>query len=366
MQINGTSVIPGFNNTPITQGLPLLAPTEVQPLVFPSAEPAEGAPPQDISTLTAGEKSTLALPPIRVDRNGDGVESAVEQRLANGVRRARETMAQQDQDGNGQLEGTEVNDALKAADRNNDGIITVRELSRFNNRHISREERFQGFDSNGDGVLSGQELARKKWAKGRDKNGDGQVTRDEFVQGRKGRKSKLSPTPPPTDGVPTTAPSPSAPTTAPSPSAPGTASGDVFASARLDRQKPPSVSWYRPHRQNEAPTLRISGNVTSENFWREVALASMNVGMSPRRMATVLQDALPTALQGLGVNLDSAGRAQLAQMIRQRTAGLPRANPIPPALHPDTTHKYLDDNPAAAGWRDRYGPMFDRMLQRGG
>ncbi|MEB3223792.1 MAG: hypothetical protein VKS61_17090 [Candidatus Sericytochromatia bacterium] len=143
------------------------------------------------------------------------------------------------------------------------------------------------------------------------------------------------------------------------------AGGDVFATARLDRRQPPTVSWYRPHRQHQTPELRLSGNVTADNFWREVALASMNVGMSPRRMARVLEEALPAALSQLGVRLDEAARAELAATIRRRTAGLPRANPIPPELHPDRTHKYLDDNPAAVGWRDRYGPMFDRMLSRG-
>ncbi|MEB3328283.1 MAG: hypothetical protein VKQ33_03510 [Candidatus Sericytochromatia bacterium] len=141
------------------------------------------------------------------------------------------------------------------------------------------------------------------------------------------------------------------------------ARADVFAAARLDRRQPPAVSWYRPHRQNQEPELRLSGNVTSDNFWREVALASMNVGMSPRRMTSVLQEALPLALGRLGVKLDGAAKAQLASTIRRRTAGLPRANPIPPALHPDRTHKYLDDNPAAVGWRDRYGPVFDRYLR---
>jgi hypothetical protein len=169
-----------------------------------------------------------------------------------------------------------------------------------------------------------------------------------------------------------TAPAP-APAQPPGPAAPTTrargrqarrAANDVFAAARLDRSQAPKVSWYRPHRRNEAPTLRISGNVTSENFWREVALASMNVGMSPRRMAAVLQTALPTALEGLGVRLDAAGRADLARTIRRETAGLPRANPIPAHLHPDTTGLYLDDNPAAVGWRVAAGQTFDRALAR--
>ena len=142
-----------------------------------------------------------------------------------------------------------------------------------------------------------------------------------------------------------------------------TAGDDVFARARLDRSAPANVSWYRPHRQNEAPTLRLSGNITSENFVRDVALASMNVGMSPRRMTSVLQDALPRALEGLGVTLDAAGRAELAQTIRQGTAGLPRANPIPSHLHPDKTGTYLDNNPAAAGWRqsDWARSLVDRL-----
>lgn len=346
-----TTGIPGLTTGPVLNASPPLTAPETPPVVTAPAEGREGVNPQDVSTLLPGEKSSLVLPPIRVDRNGDGVESAVEKKLAEGVRQARETVAARDQNGDGQLDGAELDDALKAADRNNDGIVTVRELKRLNNRNISREERFRGFDSNDDGLLSGKELSRKKWAEGLDKDGDGKVTRDEFVQGRKGAKSKLSPTPAPIGETGSRAP-------AQAPKA-----NDLFAAARLDRQKPPTVSWYHPHRQNETPTLRISGNVTSENFWREVALASMNVGMSPKRMASVLQEALPTALQGLGVTLDAAGKEQLAQTIRRRTTGLPRANPIPPALHPDTTHKYLDDNPAAAGWRDKYGPMFDRMLQ---
>jgi hypothetical protein len=170
--------------------------------------------------------------------------------------------------------------------------------------------------------------------------------------------------PSPTAPAPAPAPGPAAPTTRARGRQARRTANDVFAAARLDRSQAPKVSWYRPHRRNEAPTLRISGNVTSDNFWREVALASMNVGMSPRRMAAVLQTALPTALEGLGVRLDAAGRADLARTIRRETAGLPRANPIPAHLHPDTTGLYLDDNPAAVGWRVAAGQTFDRTLAR--
>jgi hypothetical protein len=172
------------------------------------------------------------------------------------------------------------------------------------------------------------------------------------------------PSPPAPAPAPTRPPGSTAPTTRARGRQAKRTANDVFASARLDRSQPPKVSWYRPHRRNEAPTLRISGNVTSDNFWREVALASMNVGMSPRRMAAVLQTALPTALEGLGVRLDAAGRADMARTIRRETAGLPRANPIPGHLHPDTTGLYLDDNPAAVGWRVAAGRTFDRALAR--
>ncbi|MBM3259809.1 MAG: hypothetical protein FJY99_08705 [Candidatus Sericytochromatia bacterium] len=279
---------------------------------------------------TAGSKRV-----IRIDRNGDGVESEVEKKLAQGVRKARELMQELDRDGSGSLEGAEVDSAPRGMDRDGDGTITMREGRRHFNKHIGAEERFRGFDSTGDGVLSGEELSNQKWAEGRDLDGDGTVSLEEFVQGR--RKMAEDAT---TIG-------------------PGE---DPFVSARLDRNAPPKVSWYHPHRKNETPTLRISGNVTADNFWREAALASMNVGMSPRRMASVLQEAMPRALEGLGVRLDSEGQARLGETIRKRTSGLPRANPIPHDLHPDTTGKYLDHNPAAAGWREKYGPSFDRML----
>ncbi|MEB3300179.1 MAG: hypothetical protein VKO21_11930 [Candidatus Sericytochromatia bacterium] len=322
---------------------------------------------RDETTLEAGRKggkSKLGLDDIVVDRNGDGVESGVEKKLAEGVRKARKLMGRLDEDGNGTLEGAELNKKTQKADRDGDGNVTMRELRGLMNKAIRREERFQGFDSSGDGVLSDKELANEKWAEGRDFDGDGKVTLEEFIE------RKPSPTGPANrqTGLDPATSEPAVDAGAPVDSAPAGSSiapGDVFAGARLDRGAPPKVSWYRPHRQNEEPTLRISGNVTSDNFWREVALASMNVGMSPRRMTSVLQDALPKALEGLGVKLDAGQRQKLGETIRQRTDGLPRANPIPHHLHPDTTGKYLDDNPAAAGWREQHGPAFDRMLQKG-
>jgi hypothetical protein len=229
------------------------------------------------------------------------------------------------------------------------GIVTQKELRRQFNGDISREDRFKGFDSDGNGVLEGKELTNDWWARGRDHDGDGKVTLEEFKTGRLKDQaaSTASGTGPGTEGA-----APVEGATGPS-AAP--AGNDLFAGAKLDRSQPAQVSWYHPHRQNETPTLRISGNVTSENFWREAALASMNVGMSPRRMASVLQEALPRALEGLGVKADPAA---LADTIRDKTSGLPRANPIPHHLHPDTTGKYLDDNPAAAGWRETYGPRL--------
>ncbi|MFZ9886981.1 MAG: EF-hand domain-containing protein [Myxococcota bacterium] len=275
----------------------------------------------------------------RVDRNGDGVVSDVEKRLAEGREKARKLVKHFDSDGDGQLKGAEIPEQMRGADKDSDGVVTKQELRRAFNGNISREERFKGFDSDGDGVLSGKELADPRFARGRDHDGDGKVTQEEFLKGRQ------------KDAAPGAAAGPGAAQAA-GDAPPTAANGDVFAAAQLDRSAPPKVSWYHPHRQNETPTLRISGNVTSENFFREAALASMNVGMSPRRMTSVLQEALPTALEGLGVKLDAGGRGALANTIRQRTAGLPRANPIPSHLHPDTTGKYLDDNPAAAGWRD--------------
>lgn len=278
----------------------------------------------------------------RVDLNGDGVVSDVEKRLAKGREKARTLVKHFDKDGDGQLKGAEIPEQMRGADKNGDGVVTKQEVRRAFNGSISREERFKGFDSDGDGVLSGKELADPRFARGRDHDGDGKVTQEEFLKGRqKTGASGEGAGPGAAGGTQATGDAPPAP-----------ANGDVFAGAQLDRNAPPKVSWYHPHRQNETPTLRISGNVTSENFYREAALASMNVGMSPQRMKSVLQEALPTALKGLGVNLDASGQASLADTIRQRTAGLPRANPIPHHLHPDTTGKYLDDNPAAAGWRD--------------
>ena len=195
------SINPAVSNT-VIQSLSRLAPgapgatgTTSTATNTPSSKPA-----RDSAPGAGGQRSSLSLKPVRVDRNGDGVEYAVEKKLADGVRKARETMAQQDKDGNGKLEGAELTDALKAADTNGDGIVTRRELRRFNNKDISREERFKGFDSNGDGVLSGNELGRKKWAKGLDKDGDGKVTLEEFKQGRgakptTGETAEAAPTP---------------------------------------------------------------------------------------------------------------------------------------------------------------------------
>ncbi len=297
----------------------------------------------------------------RIDRNGDGVASDVEKRLAVGRGLARGLIRNLDQDGDGRLTGAELPEALRAADRNGDGAVTKQELRKAFNGSISREERFQGFDANGDGTLSGREIADPRFARDRDHDGDGQVSREEFLRGRaQPAVPPPAPAAPPVVAVPPVVAQPSTPSTdTGAPVGPGnvrersrTAStDDVFSMARLDRNAPAKVSWYHPHRQNETPTLRLSGNVTSENFFREVALASMNVGMSPRRMASVLQDSLPKALEGLGVKLDANGRADLARVIREGTTGLPRAHPIPHHLHPDTTGHYLDDNPAAAGWR---------------
>ena len=193
--------------------------------------PEAGATPgtateQDIRATGAGKKSSLSLKPVRVDRNGDGVESEVEKKLAEGVRKARETMAHQDKDGNGKLEGAELTDAIKAADANGDGIVTRRELRRFNNKDIDREERFKGFDSDGDGALSGKELANTKWAEGRDKDGDGKVTLEEFLQGR-GAK--------PTTGETAQAPDPGG---APTPAAPTAPAASTIQTASVGASVP--------------------------------------------------------------------------------------------------------------------------------
>ena len=178
------SLINGPRSTSVIPSLSRPVPQATGTTSTPTTSKPTAAPAKDSAPEAGGQKSSLSLPPIRKDRNGDGVKSEIEKQLAKGVREARETMARQDKDGNGKLEGAELTDALKAADTNGDGIVTRRELRRFNNKDISREERFKGFDSNGDGVLSGNELGRKKWAKGLDKDGDGKVTLEEFKQGR--------------------------------------------------------------------------------------------------------------------------------------------------------------------------------------
>jgi len=134
----------------------------------------------DRSAVTAGKKSRLEL----VDRNGDGVESDVEKKLAAGRIKARDLIAERDRDGDGKLQGEELDDATRGADRDGDGIVTQKELRRQFNGDISREDRFKGFDSDGNGVLEGKELTNDWWARGRDHDGDGKVTLEEFRKGR--------------------------------------------------------------------------------------------------------------------------------------------------------------------------------------